>query len=75
METPKTFFKGYQELSEQDFFDLENEDIAKMNLVDHINLHFKIGHFVEIPFHNDRELEIVDLVSKSETFEDASEHG
>ena len=66
----KTFFKGYQELSEQDFFDLENEDIAKMNLVDHINLHFKIGHFVEIPFHNDRELEIVDLVSKSETFED-----
>ena len=70
---PKTFFKGYQELSEQDFFDLENEDIAKMNLVDRINLHFKIGHFVEIPFHNDRELEIVDLVSKSETFEDASE--
>ena len=68
---PKTFFKGYQELSEQDFFDLENEDIAKMNLVDRINLHFKIGHFVEIPFHNDRELEIVDLVSKSETFEDA----
>lgn len=68
---PKTFFKGYQELSEQDFFDLENEDIAKMNLVDRVNLHFKIGHFVEIPFHNDRELEIVDLVSKSETFEDA----
>ena len=38
-----------------------------------VNLHFKIGHFVEIPFHNDRELEIVDLVSKSETFEDAPE--
>ena len=68
---PKTFFKGYQELSDQDFFDLENENIAKMNFVDRVNLHFKIGHFVEIPFHNDRELEIVDLVSKSETFEDA----
>ena len=26
---PKTFFKGYQELSEQDFFDLENEDIPR----------------------------------------------
>ena len=71
---PKTFFKGYQELSDEDFFDLENEDIAKMNFVDRVNLHFKIGHFVEIPFHNDRELEIVDLVSKSETFEDNSEH-
>ena len=47
---PKTFFKGYQELSDEDFFDLENEDIAKMNLVDRVNLHFKIGHFVEFLF-------------------------
>ena len=45
----KTFFKGYKELSEQDFFCLENEDVSKMNLADRANLFFKIGNFINIP--------------------------
>ena len=44
----KSFYKGYKELSEKDFFCLEGEDMDKMNLADRINLHFKIGNFVDI---------------------------
>ena len=46
----KTFFKGYSELHSQDFFRIEGKDITEMNLADRINLHFKIGAFVKIPF-------------------------
>ena len=46
----KSFYKGYKELSEKDFFCLEGEDLEKMNLADRINLHFKIGNFVDIKF-------------------------
>ena len=28
----KTFFGGYKEMSEKDFFDLQNEDVSSMNL-------------------------------------------
>ena len=66
----KTFYRGYSELSDQDFFALENEDIDLMNLADRINLYFKIGNFVDIPF-NDEEKYFVKMVSDCETFDDA----
>ena len=65
----KTFYRGYSELSDQDFFALENEDIDLMNLADRINLHFKIGNFVDIPF-KDGESYFVKMVSECETFDD-----
>ena len=40
-----------------------------MTLADRVNLHYKIGSFITVPF-TDEEQEIVDLVGKSETFED-----
>jgi len=66
----KSFYKGYKELSEKDFFCLEGEDMDKMNLADRINLHFKIGNFVDISFSHDKEMEIVSMISNTETFED-----
>ena len=66
----KTFYRGYSELSDTDFFGIEGEDISQMNLPDRVNLHFKIGSFVTVPF-TDEEQEIVDLVGKSETFDEA----
>ena len=51
----KTFFSGYQELSDEDFFEVEGEDIGKMNLADRANLYFKIGNYIDIPFTNDDE--------------------
>ena len=65
----KTFFKGYKELSEQDFFCLENEDVSKMNLADRANLFFKIGGHTNILI-KDSEKEIIDMISDCETFAD-----
>ena len=67
----KTFFKGYSELSDQDFFCLEGEDINKMTLADRANLYFKIGNYVDIPIKNEKELEIINMISDAETFADA----
>ena len=38
----KTFYKGYQELHDEDFFS-ENEDMSKMAFIDPFNLYYKIG--------------------------------
>ena len=65
----KSFFGGYKELTEQDFFCLENEDISKMNLADRANLHFKIGNHTNIPLKED-EMEIIEMISECETFGD-----
>ena len=65
----KTFYKGYKELSDQDFFHLEGEDVNKMNLADRVNLYFKIGNYVNIEF-NPEEHDIVKVISECETFAD-----
>ena len=66
----KTFYQGYKEMSDNDFFELDGQDLSKMNLADRINLYCKIGTFVDIPF-SDKEMEFVDMVNASETFGDA----
>jgi hypothetical protein len=66
----KTFFAGYKELNEQDFFQLEGEDISTLNLADRANLYFKVGNFHNLDF-NTEEKEIIDMIDGIETFEDA----
>lgn len=66
----KTFYKGYKELSEDDFFGLEDQDLSKMNLADRVNLWFKIGNFDDIPIQKGEEMEIVNMISECETFSD-----
>ena len=66
----KTFYNGYKELSEQDFFQLENEDIDTYNLADRANLWFKIGNFVDIPVEPGEETEIINMIADTETFAD-----
>ena len=63
----KSFHKGYTELHEQDFFELDGEDISKFNLADRANLYFKIGWFLDLSFSN-TEKEIIDLIQNAETF-------
>ena len=46
----KTFYKGYKILADEDFFGIGCGDVSEMNLADRVNLHFKIGNFVDIPF-------------------------
>ena len=69
----KTFYKGYQELNEDDFFCLENENVPEMNLADRINLWFKIGNFINVPIKDGKEKDILNMVADAETFEDAQE--
>ena len=68
---PKTFFAGYKELDEEDFFDVQG-NVEKFALIDKINLFYKIGNYRFIPF-TDEEQEYVDRVGKTETFEEVEE--
>ena len=65
----KTFYRGYGELVEEDFFQIADEDVSTFNLADKINLYYKVGNFVDIPFDED-EKEIVSMVGETETFAD-----
>jgi len=65
----KTFFNGYKELNEEDFFQVADEDVSTFNLADRVNLYFKVGNFLALDF-TPEEKEIVDLISASETFAD-----
>ncbi len=66
----KTFYKGYNVLADEDFFGVECEDVNKMNLADRVNLHFKIGNFVDIPFGEYVEMPIVRMIEGCEDFDD-----
>ena len=46
----KTFRKGYEQLAQQDFFEIAEVELETLGLPDRINLHYKIGAFVKIPF-------------------------
>ena len=65
----KTFYRGYKELSDEDFFCIKNEDVTKMNLADKANLYFKIGSFIDIDF-NSQEHVLIQKISNAETFDD-----
>ena len=45
----KTFYRGYSNLQDQDFFELEGEDLNKFSFADRVNLWFKIGSYVKVP--------------------------
>ena len=66
----KTFFNGYKELNEEDFFQIEGDDISTFNLADRANLFFKIGSHAYIPIEDGEESEIINLISSTETFAD-----
>ena len=66
----KSFYRGYKELNEQDFFSISDEDISKFNLADRANLFFKIGNFVDVRIEQGEETEIIDLIANTETFAD-----
>jgi hypothetical protein len=68
--SPKSFYSGYKELAEQDFFQIEDEEVDEMNLADRANLFFKIGNFADILIESGEETEIINLIADSESFAD-----
>ena len=63
----KVFKKGYTELLEKDFFNINGKDLSKLNLIDRINMHYK--NVPNVPFSND-ELEWVDKANQTKTSDD-----
>ena len=65
----KQFYKGYSHLVEKDFFGLSKMDITKINLLDKINLTFKIPQAVQglIEF-NEQEQSFIDRIEKLTKF-------
>jgi hypothetical protein len=66
----KTFFNGYKELADDDFFQIADEKIDEMNLADRANLWFKIGNFTDILIERGEETEIINMIADTETFAD-----
>ena len=46
----KSFYRGYNELYNEDYFEVDGQNISSFNLADRANLHFKVGSFLDIPF-------------------------
>ena len=65
----KTFYRGYNNLNEDDFFCIGEDDLSTYSFPDRINLHFKIGAFLNIQF-SPAEKVILDKISKAETFDE-----
>ena len=65
----KSFFSGYRELFERDFFGVKDVDVNTLPLIDRINLHFKVGTYLNIQF-SASEQSFVDRCGKTETWED-----
>ena len=68
----KTFHMGYKELSDQDFFELGENEVEDMNLPDRINIHHKIGKFVDVPMSED-EVYFRDSALNTDTFDEVLE--
>ena len=65
----KSFYKGYSELHDKDFFELDGQDINSLNLADRANLHFKLCSILSVSF-SSTEKPIIDLIYDCETFTD-----
>ena len=63
----KSFYRGYTELVEKNFFGTDGRLLESYSFIDRINLRFKTG--MDIPF-NDREKEVVGRLENIETFEE-----
>lgn len=64
-----SFYKGYKELVDGDFFGIKDLDINKLPLIDRVNLHYKVGHMMGVTF-KEEEKDLVERINKAETWED-----
>jgi len=64
----KSFYKGYKELFDKDFFGVQDLDIQDLPLVDRVNLHYKIGHLLGVEFADGFEKDLVERIGKADTW-------
>ena len=66
----KTFYGGYKELNEEDFFEIGDDNLETYSLADRVNLYFKIGNFTNIFIKSGEETDIKTMIADAETFDD-----
>lgn len=70
----RNFYTGYKELHDADFFEVGDRPLDSYQLIDRINLYFKIGvHAGEVFTWKPEEKVLVDLLEVAETFDDVVE--
>lgn len=65
----RSFYNGYKELFDRNFFGVEGMDLTKLKFIDRINLHSKVGAFLNIQF-SAEEQAFVDRLDKLQTWDD-----
>ena len=70
--TRRDFFLGYKEVVDSDLFKFSEMDIAKVGLINRMNIHFKWGipGFLNVNL-SDEEQRIADLIDAVQTFDEA----
>ena len=63
------FYKAYKELVEKDFFGIASIQVSELALIDRINLHYKVGPFMNVPFKSN-ERKILDEIDNASKWED-----
>jgi len=67
----KQFFKGYDHLIEKDFFGLSTMNVTQINLLDKINLYFKVPRAIAgVVEFNDIEQSFIDRIEKIRKFKE-----
>ena len=65
----RSFIKGYNDLMERNFFGVKKEEMVGLNLIDKINLHYKVGNHVDLTF-SDEESVFLDRIDKANTWKE-----
>ena len=65
----RSFVTGYDDLMKRDFFGIKGMDVDELNLIDRINLHYKIGTHRTVSF-SDEESVFVNRIDKANTWKE-----
>ena len=65
----RSFINGYDDLMKRDFFGIKGMDVNGLNLIDRINLHYKVGSNVTVDF-SEEESVFINRIDKAQTWKD-----
>ena len=65
----KSFVTGYDDLMKRDFFGIKGMDVDELNLIDRINLHYKIGTHRTVSFSGEESV-FIDRIDKANTWKE-----
>ena len=63
----RSFVNGYSDLMKRDFFGIKKDNLTKLGLIDKINLHYKVGSYMNLTF-SDEESVFLDRIDKVQTW-------